>query len=142
MPHTYEYPCPAVTVDALVLAPMSHEWFILLIQRGKEPFKDQWALPGGFVNMDETLLQACIRELKEETGLHLEKMELFSIFDALERDPRQRTISVVYFSFIEEIQPVTGKDDAAFADWLPISKLPPLAFDHEEIVRKYIELYF
>jgi 8-oxo-dGTP diphosphatase len=142
MSFTYEYPRPALTVDALVFAPISHEWVILLIQRGREPFKGKWALPGGFINMEETLMQACIRELEEETGLHTEKMELFNVFDAPGRDPRGRTISVVYFTYLPEIVPVAGNDDAAIADWFPVSKLPPLAFDHDDIVRKFSEIYF
>ena len=137
MPYTYEYPRPALTVDALILAKEGEEWYLLLIQRGKEPFKNQWALPGGFVNMEETLEQACRRELEEETGLQLSNMEQFRVFDAIDRDPRHRTISVVFYAMIPGVCQVKGEDDASDARWFPLSLLPELAFDHGEIIREF-----
>ncbi|MCF6357355.1 MAG: glycosyltransferase [Draconibacterium sp.] len=95
--YKYKYPRAALTVDAIVFTRENNSIFILLIQRGIEPFKNRWALPGGFVNIDETLEVACIRELSEETGLQVDKMTQFKAFDAINRDPRHRTISVAYF---------------------------------------------
>ena len=94
--HTYKYPRPALTVDAVVYTRENEDNFILLIRRGIEPFEGKWALPGGFVNMDELLATACMRELHEETGLKVLEMKQFKTFDAIERDPRHRTISVVF----------------------------------------------
>ena len=142
MTFIYPYPRPAVTVDALVFAPAGHEWFILLVQRGKEPFQCLWALPGGFMDLQETLLEACMRELQEETGLVIEKMEPFRVYDALDRDPRHRTISVVFSAYLPEIVPVRGDDDASRAEWFRIDQLPELAFDHTEIVSQFLKLYF
>jgi len=139
MSFIYDYPRPAVTVDALIIAPLGKEQFILSVERGNEPFKNRWALPGGFMNMDETLLQACLRELQEETGLKLNNMEQFRVFDTLDRDPRHRTISVVFYAYLSEIQPVIGGDDAAKASWFPLSQLPPLAFDHAAIVTEFLK---
>jgi 8-oxo-dGTP diphosphatase len=137
MPYVYAYPRPALTVDALVLAREKGEWQLLLIRRGKEPFKNLWALPGGFVNMDETLEEACRRELEEETGLQCSKLEQFRVFDALDRDPRHRTISVVFYAIFPQVSEVMGNDDASDAGWFPLSQLPDLAFDHREIIMEF-----
>jgi len=134
---TYDYPRPALTVDALILAGEGEEWNILLIRRGKEPYKNLWALPGGFVDMEETLEQACLRELQEETGLHLEQLSQFRVFDAPGRDPRHRTISVVFHGIAETPASVRGGDDASDAGWFPLSDLPQLAFDHREIISAF-----
>lgn len=138
MPYVYNYPRPALTVDTLVLAGENEAEKILLIRRGKEPFKDLWALPGGFVNMDETLEQAAIRELVEETGIKLKSPEQFRVFDAIDRDPRHRTISVVFYAIIPAILPVKGGDDASEAAWFSLAELPPLAFDHAEIISEFV----
>jgi 8-oxo-dGTP diphosphatase len=140
MPYTYEYPRPALTVDALIFTGEKGELRVLLIQRGKEPFKGSWALPGGFVNMDETLEQACCRELEEETGVQLGNMKQFMVFDALDRDPRHRTISVVFYAILSEACDVKGEDDASDARWFPLTNLPELAFDHREIISDFISM--
>lgn len=137
MAFTYTYPRPALTVDAIVVAENRNKREILLIRRGKVPFEGAWALPGGFVDMDETLEAACLRELEEETGLKLPALEQFRVFDAPGRDPRQRTISVVFYAFLPEVVGVCGNDDAAEACWFPLFHLPPLAFDHREIVERF-----
>ena len=133
--YTYKYPRPALTVDALILKKETAE--VLLIQRAIEPFKNQWALPGGFVNMDELLETACLRELEEETGLKLDRLSQFKTYDAIDRDPRHRTISVVFCGFAEKDAEVKGGDDAANAAWFKIDELPQLAFDHSMIIAEF-----
>jgi len=134
---TYNYPRAALTVDAIVFVKNGGSALVLLIERGREPFKNKWALPGGFIEMDETLETACKRELLEETGLNVEQMTQFKTYDAIDRDPRHRTISVVYFTELNEIQQVEGSDDASQAEWFPVSDLPELAFDHKQILEEF-----
>ena len=136
--YSYPYPRAALTVDAIVFTHKDNETFVLLIQRGQEPFKGKWALPGGFVNMDETLEEACKRELLEETGLKADAMKQFKAYDAIHRDPRHRTISVVFSTEINDTENVKGGDDAAQADWFPVTALPPLAFDHALILEEFL----
>jgi len=131
---TYQYPRPAVTVDAILI---SNQNSVLLIERGHEPFKGKWALPGGFVDMDEALESACIRELKEETGLTVSVLKQFRTYGAVNRDPRGRTISIIFYSFSEEeVIPQAG-DDAAKAQWFSLNQLPELAFDHQQILDEF-----
>ncbi len=136
--YTYAYPRPAVTTDAIILKKGTAE--LLLIRRAKEPFKDRWALPGGFIEMDEVLETACKRELKEETGLTIEKLEQFRVYDAVERDPRGRTLSVIFYGFVEKDAEVKGGDDAAEAAWFKMEHLPELAFDHADIILDFLRL--
>jgi 8-oxo-dGTP diphosphatase len=137
--YSYKYPRPALTVDALVYVEENGTFSVLLIQRGIEPFKGKWALPGGFVNMDELLETACKRELEEETGLKVDKMTQFKTFDAINRDPRHRTISVVFSAQLPEMEKVKGNDDAASAKWFPVNSLPEMAFDHREILAEFFK---
>ena len=134
----YKYPRPALTVDALILAGKPGENQLLLIRRAKEPFQGKWALPGGFVDMDETLETACLRELYEETGLCLQQVQQFRVFDAIDRDPRDRTLSVVFYGVLDTPAAVKGSDDASEACWFPLGELPELAFDHREIIRDFL----
>jgi 8-oxo-dGTP diphosphatase len=138
--YNYNYPRAALTTDALVFVKQEAQTFVLLIQRGREPFKDKWALPGGFIEMDETLEAACKRELEEETGLLVAKMTQFKTYDAINRDPRHRTISVVYVAKLGEKKKVIGSDDAAKAEWFSIDDLPELAFDHNIIIKEFFRL--
>ena len=138
MLYTYKYPRPAVAVDAIITAERNNQAMILLIQRKADPFRGKWALPGGFANIDETLEHACKRELEEETGLNNIELRQFDTFDAIDRDPRERIISIVFHGQITEAVPVKGGDDALEAEWFPITSLPELAFDHEEIIKKFI----
>ena len=135
--YTYQYPRAALTVDAIVYVTDSESIWVLLIKRGKDPFKDKWALPGGFIDMDETLEEACKRELFEETGLKVEAMTQFKAFDTINRDPRHRTISVVFTVQLNEKVHVEGRDDAALAGWFTINQFPELAFDHQQILEQF-----
>ena len=137
--YTYKYPRPAVTADMIVLTEEA-EPKILLIQRGGEPFKGCWAFPGGFMDMDETTEQCARRELKEETGLEVGEITQVGAYSKVDRDPRGRTITVAYITRIPEPLPVTGLDDAAQAKWWPINTLPPLAFDHADILCDALKL--
>ena len=135
MPYTYKYPRPAVTVDIIVFTDEE----VLLIQRKYKPFENHWALPGGFLDMDETPEQAALRELKEETGLEFHQLTQFKTFGALDRDPRHRTISIVYYAFFKgQKSEVKAADDAALARWFAWKELPELAFDHKEILNEFI----
>ncbi len=133
--YTYKYPRPALTVDAIVLTKQPAK--ILLIKRKKDPFAGMWALPGGFIEMDETLEQACRRELKEETGLTAETLTQFKAYGEPDRDPRHRTISIVFYTFLKTPEKPKGMDDAADAKWFSINNLPPLAFDHQLILKDF-----
>lgn len=136
--YTYKYPRPALTVDALIIKKVTAE--ILLVQRGAEPYKGKWALPGGFVDMDELLADACKRELQEETGLTLEKLEQFRVYDAVDRDPRGRTISAVFYGFAEKDAVAKGADDAADAAWFSLDNLPELGFDHDQVISDFFAM--
>ena len=143
MAYTYKYPRPAVTADCIVIT-READPRVLLIQRGSEPFKDDWAFPGGFMNMDETTEQCAIRELEEETGLRVSKIQQIGAYSKVDRDPRGRTVTVAYLAMVDAPMAVSGQDDAAKAQWFPLSALPELAFDHAEImqdaIRKYKEI--
>ncbi len=137
--YTYSYPRPAVTVDAVVFRNGRPEPEVLLIRRGRMPFEGMWAVPGGFLDMDETPEQAVLRELNEETGLEGVALHQYHTFGALNRDPRHRTISIAYTGMLYDDKPVKGGDDASEAEWHPINVLPPLAFDHGEVVAAAME---
>jgi len=136
--YCYKYPRLSVTVDAIIVAQNFSQDMVLLIQRKSGPFEGVWALPGGYVEMDETLIHACHRELFEETGIKGVELRQFFTFDAVDRDPRGRTISTVFYGRIKETLTVAGGDDAAKAGWFPIISLPEMAFDHAAIIGKFI----
>jgi 8-oxo-dGTP diphosphatase len=133
--YAYDWPRPMVTVDAAVFAFFQSRPKLLLVRRKYEPFQGYWALPGGFVEMDEDLPDAAARELAEETGLKNIPLEQLRTFGRPGRDPRGRTITVVYFGIARQPSQVKAADDAAQAQWFDLDNLPPLAFDHDEIVR-------
>lgn len=136
MPHTYQYPRAALTVDCVVFGFDEGELKVLLIQRGLEPFKGRWALPGGFVRVDETLDAAARRELVEETGLRNVFLEQLYTFGEVDRDPRERVVSVAYYALVKlSDHRAKAATDAASAEWFPVSKLPKVAFDHADILR-------
>ena len=135
MSFTYDYPRPMVTVDATVFRRNANNLEVLLIRRGRYPFAGMWALPGGFIEIDETLEDAIVRELEEETGLKGIKLEQLHAFSDINRDPRGRTISVTFYGMAENIDSkVKGGDDAEEAQWHPVNSLPELAFDHDKSI--------
>jgi len=123
-----------VTVDAVIVRTLEDGDEVLLIERKHPPFEGCWALPGGFVDMDETLADAAKRELYEETGVAVSILQQLYTFDAVDRDPRDRTISTVFLGFADEDSLIKAGDDASSADWFSFDALPPLAFDHEQIL--------
>jgi len=131
--YTYRYPRPAVTTDCVVYRFDREELQVLLIQRANEPFRGKWAFPGGFLEMEETTRQGALRELSEETGIVPDYLEQFYTFSAIDRDPRERVISVAYIGLVNGVKEPFPGDDAAKARWYPISKLPSLAFDHAQL---------
>jgi 8-oxo-dGTP diphosphatase len=135
MSFTYEYPRGALTVDCVVFGFDEAELKVLLIQRGIAPFKGKWALPGGFVSVDETVDDAALRELVEETGLTNVFLEQLYTFGAVNRDPRERVVSVAYYALVKLSEhPAAGASDASDAAWFPIPETPALAFDHADIL--------
>src|SRR5580765_8391757 len=133
--HCYEYPRAALTVDCVVFGYDEGELKVLLIQRGLEPFRTRWALPGGFVRVEETVDEAARRELSEEAGLRDVFLEQLYTFGALNRDPRERVVSVAYYALVKLAAHETkAATDAADARWFPISKMSKLAFDHADIL--------
>lgn len=140
MPFTYDYPRPALTVDCVVFGFDGDGLQVLLIRRGLEPFLGAWALPGGFVGMDEDLDQAARRELEEETHLSRVFLEQLATFGTPGRDPRGRVVSVAYYALVRPDQhPACGDSDASEAAWHPVGRVPALAFDHALILRKALE---
>ena len=136
MPFTYKYARPAVSVDCVVFGLDDEDLKMMLIQRDLEPFAGHWALPGGFVELDETLEAAARRELEEETGVRLSYLEQLFTFDRVDRDPRERILTVAYFALVKlSDHQVRAASDARDAEWFSVNKLPKLAFDHDDIVR-------
>ena len=133
--YTYKYPRPSVTTDCVIFGYDTKEGLsVLLIKRGIEPFKDHWAFPGGFIKMDEDAETGARRELREETGLETSYIEQFGCFSEVNRDPRERVITIAYYALVKKSD-VVGGDDASEAHWFPIDNVPPLAFDHDRILR-------
>lgn len=136
--YIYDYPRPAVTADCVVFCyDENRELSVLLIERADEPYKGCWAFPGGFLEENETVEECASRELEEETGLRVSTVKgplsQLGCFSAVDRDPRDRVITIAFFGVIEKTA-VVGQDDAREARWFPVSKLPSLAFDHEQIL--------
>jgi len=136
MPYTYEYARPSLTVDVVIFGLDDSGLKVLLIQRGQEPFRGRWALPGGFVRVDEPLETAARRELEEETGVRSVYLEQLYTFGGVDRDPRERIVTVAYYALVKlsdhRIQAATDARDAA---WFPAASPPKLAFDHATILQ-------
>lgn len=135
MSYTYAYPHPAVTTDIVIFTVEESSLKVLLIRRDSAPFKGYWALPGGFVRIDESVHACAVRELEEETGIQGVYLEQLYTFGDPSRDPRERVISVAYFALTpSQHLSLKAGSDAADAVWRDIEDLPDLAFDHKEII--------
>ncbi|MAR11931.1 MAG: NUDIX hydrolase [Blastopirellula sp.] len=133
--HTYDYPRPCLTVDCVVFGLDETALQVLLIQRAIEPHAGCWALPGGFVEMGESLEAAARRELQEETSLDISYLEQLYTFGGVDRDPRDRVVTVAYYALVKRLDHVArASSDARQVGWFPVNDLPPLAFDHEVIM--------
>jgi 8-oxo-dGTP diphosphatase len=140
MSHKYDYPRAALTVDCVVFGLDEQELKVMLIQRGLPPFEGKWALPGGFVRLEETLDEAARRELEEETGLSKIFLEQLYTFSGVDRDPRERVVSVAYYALVNlRDHQVHAATDARDAGWFGVHDAPSLAFDHAEILRVALE---
>jgi 8-oxo-dGTP diphosphatase len=135
-PHQYRHPHPAVAVDLVIFTLREESLQVLLIERGVEPFKGSWALPGGFVRIDEDLQEAAQRELREETGLSQAYLEQVGAFGKPNRDPRERVISTAFFAIIssDKVALQAGSDARSVA-WRRVEHLPAVAFDHTQIIQ-------
>ena len=136
--YTYKYPHPAVSTDCVVFGFNGYEIKVLLIERGIEPYKGMMAFPGGFMRIDETAEECAIRELKEETGLEISNIKQLGAFSGVNRDPRERVVTIAFYALAKQSE-VIGGDDAADAKWISINDVPPLAFDHDYILRQAMQ---
>lgn len=141
MAYTYEYPRPMLTVDIIVTTIINNTQHILLINRLNEPYKNHWALPGGFIDLNEDVEHAAHRELLEETNIENTKLKQFKTYGTPFRDPRGHNVSIVYFTQVDANtnKPKAG-DDAKSVEWFRLEDLPNLAFDHKQIIGDYIKL--
>ena len=135
MTYSYDYPHPAVTTDIIIFTILDDSLKVLLIRRGADPYIGKWAIPGGFLDMDENLEACALRELEEETGVKDVYLEQLYTFGDVARDPRERVISVAYYTLISvEGQTIEAGDDADETAWFDLGNLPDLAFDHAKIL--------
>ena len=135
----YKYPHPSVTTDNVIFGFDGEAVKVLLIERGGEPYKGCWAFPGGFLEMEESAEEGARRELMEETGLTTPFVKQFHAFTAPDRDPRERVLTIAYYSLVR-LSEVKGMDDAAQAKWFALNEMPEkLAFDHNEMLRVALE---
>ncbi|MGN0224047.1 MAG: NUDIX hydrolase [Muribaculaceae bacterium] len=136
--YTYQYPHPAVATDCVIFGYDGNRLQVLLVERGIEPFKGSWALPGGFVRENETAEDGARRELFEETGINHAYIKQLKAYSAVERDPRERVISIAFFALVKSCE-VKGGDDASQARWFNLDEVPRLAFDHQAILQDAVE---
>jgi 8-oxo-dGTP diphosphatase len=141
-PYCYDYPRPAVAADTVLFRMAGDQVEVLLIKRAGDPYKGRWALPGGFVDENESLEHAAARELEEETGVKAVRLEQVGAFGEPGRDPRGHTVSIVFAAVLERGRKVRAGDDASEADWHPAFSPPPLAFDHKAILSAALEHVF
>lgn len=136
MQYVYDYPRPALTVDCVVFGWQATQRLkVLLIQRKLPPFQGQWSLPGGFMQVEESVDAAAIRELQEEAGLSGVFLEQLYTFGSVERDPRERVVSVAYYALIDlQTHPLQAATDASDAQWFALAEVPAIGFDHGEIL--------
>lgn len=137
MPYTYKFPRPALTVDCVVFGLDEDDLLkIMLIERNLPPFEGQWALPGGCVRVEESLEEAARRKLREETGIENVFLEQLYTFGEVERDPRDRVVTVAYYALVNLWEyPIEAATDASDARWFPVSQLPRLAFDCDKVLQ-------
>ena len=135
--YQYEYPRPAVSVDIVVCRAIDGVEHLLLIQRKQDPFRGAWALPGGFLDLDETLEQAAARELKEETGLDAIRVTQIGTFSTVDRDPRDRVITTAFAADVDHRQQPVAADDAEDYRWVKLDEVQELAFDHSIILEQW-----
>ncbi len=131
-PYQYKYEHMGVTTDCIIFTYEDWQLKVLLVRRGGEPYKGEWAFPGGFLRMDETAEQGALRELREETALVPSALVQLGVFSDIDRDPRERVITIAWYALVKPYA-VVGGDDADEAVWCPVDKLPPLAFDHRKL---------
>lgn len=131
-PYRYKYEHMAVTTDCVIFTYEDWKLKVLLVRRGGEPFKGKWAFPGGFLRMNETAEEGALRELREETTLVPSAIGQLGAFSDVDRDPRERVITIAWYALVKPSE-VVGGDDADEAAWFPVDDLPPLAFDHAKI---------
>lgn len=141
--YIYEWPRPMVTVDAVVFTVLASKLSLLMIKRKNEPYKGMWAIPGGFLEMDEELEDAVARELEEETGLSGVRLEQMRTYGTIGRDPRGRMVTVVFFGIVDENNTkIKAGDDAAQEKWFDVDNLPKdIAFDHDKVTKLAIEKF-
>lgn len=133
--YCYKYPRPELTADYTVFGFDGVDLSVLLIQRKNEPYEGRWALPGGFMEMDETIEECAVRELREETGITPSFTEQVRTFSTVDRDPRGRVVTVAFYTLLRlNDHQIEAGDDARQAKWFRMDELPPLAFDHDDIL--------
>ena len=137
-PYQYKYEHPAVTTDCVIFTYEDWKLKVLLVKRGGEPYKGEWALPGGFLRGDETAREGALRELREETALEASAIGELGVFSKPDRDPRERVITIAFYALVKPSE-VEGGDDADEAAWFSIDELPELAFDHADIIHSALE---
>ena len=137
-PYQYKYEHPAVTTDCVIFTYEDWKLKVLLVKRGGEPYKGDWALPGGFLRGNETAREGALRELREETALEASAIGELGVFSKPDRDPRERVITIAFYALVKPSK-VQGGDDADEAAWFPIDDLPQLAFDHADIIHSALE---
>ena len=137
-PYQYKYAHMAVTTDCVIFTFEDRQLKVLLVRRGGEPYKGQWAFPGGFLKMDETAREGALRELREETGVEPSAIGQLGVFSDVDRDPRERVITIAWYALVKPSE-VVGGDDADEAAWFPVDDLPSLAFDHQKIFYEAME---
>lgn len=132
----YRYPHPAITADCAVFGFDGRKLYVLLIERGVEPYRGQWALPGGFMHIEEDIEHCAVRELREETGLTNVYLSQFHTFSSVNRDPRERVVTIAFLALVRKSDLIKAGDDAAKAVWFEMDNLPRLAFDHAVILKE------
>ena len=136
--YAYKYPRWCVTADTVVFRRTEDKLMVLLIKRGNEPYKGMWALPGGFVDVDEDVTTGALRELKEEAGIEVAEIHQLACYSKPRRDPRAPVLTIAHYAFTDSAE-VNAGDDAAEARWFDTAALPDLAFDHKEIITDGVE---